>query len=108
MGLISGPFFGFIAFAHPLHQIFGLSRQALAFCSLNAAWASAAPFVCTCDERLPDKVLLTVADRLRGWRRGHPPRWPALRGLCAAVCTVTFFGGMSRPLSNNLIPAGPA
>ncbi len=108
MGLISGPFFGFIAFAPILYiQIFGLSSQAFGLLfGLNALMGICGAFVCTrAMKRLPDKVLLTVC--LIGcvaggagillWGDRH------YAAFAAAMCTVTFFGGMSRPLSNNLI-----
>ena len=73
---------------------------------LNALMGMCGAFICTRVMKvLPDTVLLTVcfvgcaaggAGILvwGGWR-------PA--AFAAAMCTVTFFCGMSRPLSNNLI-----
>lgn len=108
MGLIVGPFFGFIAFAPILYiQIFGLSNRTFSLLfGLNALMGMSGAFVCTrLMKILPDTVLLTVCligcaaggAGIFAWGGWHPA------AFAAAMCTVTFCCGMSRPLSNHLI-----
>jgi DHA1 family bicyclomycin/chloramphenicol resistance-like MFS transporter len=108
MGLIVGPFFGFIAFAPIIYiQIFGLTNQAFGLLfGLNALMGMCGAFVCTRVMKvLPDTVLLTVCfvgcaaggAGILAWGGRH------YTAFAAAMCTVTFFCGMSRPLSNHLI-----
>ena len=108
MGLIAGPFFGFIAFAPIIYiQIYGLSNRAFSVLfGLNALMGMCGAFVCTrAMKMLPDVVLLTVCfvgcaaggAGILAWGGWHHA------AFAAAMCTVTFFCGMSRPLSNNLI-----
>jgi len=108
MGLIVGPFFGFIAFAPIIYiQIFGLTNQAFGLLfGLNALMGMCGAFVCTRAMKvLPDTVLLTVCfvgcaaggAGVLAWGDRH------YAAFAAAMCTVTFFCGMSRPLSNHLI-----
>ena len=108
MGLIVGPFFGFIAFAPIIYiQIFGLTNQAFGLLfGLNALMGMCGAFVCTRVMKvLPDTVLLTVCfvgcaaggAGILAWGGRH------YAAFAAAMCTVTFFCGMSRPLSNHLI-----
>jgi MFS transporter, DHA1 family, multidrug resistance protein len=108
MGLIAGPFFGFIAFAPIIYiQIYGLSNRAFSVLfGLNALMGMCGAFVCTrAMKMLPDVTLLTVCFAgcaaggagILTWGGWHPA------AFAAAMCTVTFFCGMSRPLSNNLI-----
>jgi DHA1 family bicyclomycin/chloramphenicol resistance-like MFS transporter len=108
MGLIVGPFFGFIALAPTAYiQIYGLSNQAFALLfGLNAMMGMLGAFTCTrVTKWFSDTVLLTAC--LVGCVTGGMGilAWGSLH--CAAfagfMCTVTFFGGMSRPLSNHLI-----
>ncbi|MEN6577654.1 MAG: multidrug effflux MFS transporter [Phycisphaerales bacterium] len=108
MGLIVGPFYGFIAFAPIVYiQIYGLSSQAFAILfGLNALMGMSGAFACTRMMRLTsDTVLLTIC--LIGCAGGGAGllAWGGLHYLAfaACMCMVTFFGGMSRPLSNNLI-----
>jgi DHA1 family bicyclomycin/chloramphenicol resistance-like MFS transporter len=108
MGLILGPFYGFIAFAPIIYiQIFGLANRAFSVLfGLNALMGMCGAFVCTRVMKvLPDTVLLTVCligcaaggAGILAWGDRH------YAVFAAAMCTVTFFCGMSRPLSNNLI-----
>ena len=108
MGLILGPFYGFIAFAPILYiQIYGLSNRAFSLLfALNALMGMCGAFVCTRVMKvLPDTVLLTVClagcaaggGGILAWGGRHYAMF------AAAMCIVTFFCGMSRPLSNNLI-----
>jgi MFS transporter, DHA1 family, multidrug resistance protein len=108
MGLIAGPFFGFIAFAPIIYiQIYGLSNRAFSVLfGLNALMGMCGAFVCTRAMRtLPDVVLLTICfvgcatggAGILAWGGLHPA------AFAAAMCTVTFCCGMSRPLSNHLI-----
>jgi DHA1 family bicyclomycin/chloramphenicol resistance-like MFS transporter len=108
MGLILGPFYGFIAFAPILYiRIYGLSNRAFSLLfALNALMGMCGAFVCTRVMKvLPDTVLLTVCligcaaggGGILGWGGRH------YAAFAAAMCLVTFFCGMSRPLSNNLI-----
>ena len=105
MGLIAGPFFGFIAFAPIIYiQIYGLSNRAFSVLfGLNALMGMCGAFVCTrAMKTLPDVVLLTVCfvgcaaggAGILAWGGWHHA------AFAAAMCTVTFFCGMSRPLSN--------
>ncbi len=108
MGLIIGPFYGFIAFAPIVYiQIYGLSKQAFALLfGLNALMGMSGAFACTRITRwLPDSVLLTIC--LVGCAIGGAGLL-VLGGLhygafAACMCVVTFCCGMSRPLSNHLI-----
>ncbi|HNS19331.1 MAG TPA: multidrug effflux MFS transporter [Sedimentisphaerales bacterium] len=108
MGLIIGPFYGFIAFAPIVYiKIYGLSNHAFAtLFGLNALMGMSGAFVCTRITRmLPDTVLLTIC--LIGCAVGGAGLL-LLGGLhygvfAACMCAVTFFCGMSRPLSNHLI-----
>ncbi len=108
MGLILGPFYGFIAFAPVVYiQIYDLSNQAFGLLfGFNAFMSMLGAFVCTrVMKLLSDTCLLTIC--LIGcvaggagivlWGGWH---WAA---FAASMCVVTFFCGMSRPLSNNLI-----
>ena len=108
MGLIVGPFYGFIAFAPIVYiQIYGLSSQAFAVLfGLNALMGMLGAFVCTRITRLmPDTVLLTIC--LIGCAVGGAGllAWGGLHyvAFAAFMCSVTFFCGMSRPLANHLI-----
>lgn len=108
MGLIVGPFYGFIAFAPIVYiQIYGLSSQAFAILfGLNALMGMSGAFACTRMMRLTsDTVLLTIC--LVGCAVGGAGLL-VLGGLhylafAACMCLVTFCCGMSRPLSNHLI-----
>jgi DHA1 family bicyclomycin/chloramphenicol resistance-like MFS transporter len=108
MGLIAGPFFGFIGFSSIVYiRIFGLSAQMFALLfGLNALTAMCGSFTCTRVMRhLSDKVLISVC--LVGctaagagvlvFGSSHYLTFAGLMG------TFTFCCGMSRPLSNNLI-----
>jgi MFS transporter, DHA1 family, multidrug resistance protein len=108
MGLIVGPFFGFIAFAPIIYiQIYGLSNRAFSILfGLNALMGMSGAFVCTrAMKTLPDALLLTVCfvgcaaggAGILVWGGRHPA------AFAAAMCAMTFFCGMSRPLSNHLI-----
>jgi len=108
MGLILGPFYGFIAFAPILYiQIYGLSNRAFSLLfALNALMGMCGAFVCTRVMKvLPDTVLLTAC--LIGCAAGGGGIliWGGRHyaAFAAAMCIVTFFCGVSRPLSNNLI-----
>jgi MFS transporter, DHA1 family, multidrug resistance protein len=108
MGLLLGPFFGFIAFAPIVYiQIYGLSNRTFGLLfGLNALMGMCGAFVCTRMMKvLSDTVLLTAcfvgcaaggAGILigGGWHPG---------AFAAAMCVMTFFCGVSRPLSNHLI-----
>jgi MFS transporter, DHA1 family, multidrug resistance protein len=108
MGLILGPFYGFIAFAPILYiQIDGLSNRAFSLLfALNALMGMCGAFVCTrVMKLLPDTVLLTICligcaaggAGILAWGDRH------YAAFAAAMCLVTFFCGVSRPLSNHLI-----
>ncbi len=108
MGLILGPFYGFIAFAPILYiQIYGLSNRAFSLLfALNALMGMCGAFVCTRVMKvLPDTVLLTAClvgcaaggGGILVWGGRHYAMF------AAPMCLMTFFCGMSRPLSNNLI-----
>jgi MFS transporter, DHA1 family, multidrug resistance protein len=108
MGLILGPFYGFIAFAPIIYlQIYGLSNRAFSLLfGLNALTGMCGAFVCTrIMKRLPDTVLLTICligcaaggAGILAWGDWH------YGAFAVAMGTITFFCGMSRPLSNNLI-----
>lgn len=108
MGLIIGPFYGFIAFAPIVYiKIYGLSSQAFGLLfGLNALMGMSGAFVCTRITRLAsDNVLLTVC--LIGCAVGGAGlfAWGGLHyaAFAACMCIVTFFCGMSRPLANHLI-----
>lgn len=108
MGLIVGPFYGFIAFAPIVYiKIYGLSNHAFGLLfGLNALMGMSGAFVCTRITRfVPDAVLLTVC--LVGCAAGGAALllfggWH-YAAFAAGMCVVTFSCGMSRPLSNNLI-----
>ena len=108
MGLLLGPFFGFIAFAPIIYiQIYGLSNRTFGLLfGLNALMGMCGAFVCTRVMKvLPDTALLTVCfvgcaaggAGILVWGGRHPG------AFAAAMCAVTFFCGVSRPLSNHLI-----
>jgi DHA1 family bicyclomycin/chloramphenicol resistance-like MFS transporter len=108
MGLIAGPFYGFIAFAPILYiQIYGLPNRTFSLLfALNALMGMCGAFVCTrVTKLLPDVTLLTVC--LVGCAAGGAGilAWGGWRPATFAttMCVVTFCGGMSRPLSNHLI-----
>ncbi|MGE5296585.1 MAG: multidrug effflux MFS transporter [Solirubrobacterales bacterium] len=108
MGLIVGPFFGFIGFAPIVYiKIHGLSSQAFGLLfGLNALMGMLGAFTCTRITRVfSDTALLTAC--LIGCVLGGA--FLLLFGglhfaaFAAGMCLVTFSGGMSRPLSNHLI-----
>ncbi len=108
MGLIVGPFFGFIAFAPIVYiRIYGLSNHAFGLLfGLNALMGMLGAFACTRIMRLlSDTVLLTVC--LLGCAAGGAVLLACggrhYAAFAGGMCLVTFFCGMSRPLSNNLI-----
>jgi DHA1 family bicyclomycin/chloramphenicol resistance-like MFS transporter len=108
MGLIAGPFFGFIGFSSIVYiSIFGLSAQMFGVLfGLNALTAMCGSFTCTrVMRRLSDKTLLSIC------LIGCTAAGAALLVLggrhylafAGSMGVFTFFCGMSRPLSNNLI-----
>ena len=108
MGLILGPFYGFIAFSSIVYiQIYELSNHAFSLLfGFNAAMGMLGAFVCTRVTRfVSDTVLLTVcligcvagAAAILAWGSWH------YLAFAGGMCLFTFFCGMSRPLSNNLI-----
>lgn len=108
MGLILGPFYGFIAFAPILYlQIYGLSNRAFSLLfALNALTGMCGAFFCTRVMRFfADTVLLTAC--LLGCVAGGAGLlvWGGCHyaAFAAAMCLVTFSCGMSRPLCNHLI-----
>jgi len=108
MGLIIGPFYAFIAFASIVYiKIYDLSNLVFALLfGLNALMGMSGAFVCTRITRwMSDTVLLTVC--LVGCVAGGAGLllFGGLHYLAfaACMCCVTFFCGMSRPLSNHLI-----
>jgi len=108
MGLIIGPFYGFIALAPIVYiQIYGLSSQVFALLfGLNALMGMSGAFACTRIMKwVPDNVLLTVC--LIGCAAGGAGLffWGGFHyaAFAACMCAVTFFCGMSRPLANHLI-----
>jgi DHA1 family bicyclomycin/chloramphenicol resistance-like MFS transporter len=108
MGLILGPFYGFIAFAPIVYiQIYGLSNQAFSLLfALNALMSMLGAFSCIRVMKvLPDTLLLSAC--LIGCAAGGAGVliWGGCHyaAFAASMCVVTFFCGMSRPLSNNLI-----
>jgi DHA1 family bicyclomycin/chloramphenicol resistance-like MFS transporter len=108
MGLMLGPFYGYIALAPIVYiRIYGLSNYAFGVLfALNASMGMLGAFVCTRVTRfLPDATLLTAC--LIGCAAGGAGilAWGGWHyaAFAACMCTMTFFCGMSRPLSNNLI-----
>ena len=108
MGLILGPFYGFIAFAPIVYiQIYGLSNHAFSLLfAFNAFMSMLGAFTCTRVMKvLPDTLLLTAC--LIGCAAGGAGLliWGGYHyaAFAACMCVVTFFCGMSRPLSNHLI-----
>jgi len=108
MGLIVGPFFGFIAFAPIVYiRIYGLSNHAFGMLfGLNALMGMLGAFACTRIMRfMPDTVLLTLC--LIGCAAGGAAllAWAGLHyaAFAAGMCLVTFCCGISRPLANHLI-----
>jgi DHA1 family bicyclomycin/chloramphenicol resistance-like MFS transporter len=108
MGLIVGPFFGFIAFAPIVYiKLYGLSNQAFGILfGLNALMGMSGAFVCTrITKFVSDTILLTVC--LVGCAFGGAAllAWGGMHyvAFAAGMCVVTFFCGMSRPLANHLI-----
>lgn len=108
MGLLLGPFYGFIAFSSIVYiQIYQLSNQAFSLLfGFNAAMGMLGAFVCTRVTRFfSDTILLTAcligcvvsAVGILAWGSWH------YLAFAACMCVFTFFCGMSRPLSNNLI-----
>ena len=108
MGLILGPFYGFIAFSSIVYnQIFGLSERAFGLLfGINALMSMAGAFTCTRVIRyLSDSVLLSVClvgCTLAGGGILMAGHWHYL-AFAGFMCAITFFCGMSRPLSNHLI-----
>lgn len=108
MGLIVGPFFGFIGFASIVYiKTYGLSSQAFGLLfGLNALMGMSGAFASTrITKWVSDTTLLTIC--LIGGVVGGAVVW-AWGGwhyatFAAGMCLVTFFCGMSRPLSNHLI-----
>lgn len=108
MGLIVGPFFGFIGFASFVYtKIYGLSNEVFGLLfGLNALMGMSGAFASTrITKWMSDTALLTVCmvgGLLGGavvllWGGRH------YATFAAGMCLVTFFCGMSRPLSNHLI-----
>jgi len=108
MGLILGPFYGFIAFSSIVYiQIFGLSERAFGLLfGVNAVMSMAGAFTCTQVIRyFSDTVLLSVClvgCTLAGGGIVMAGGWHCL-AFAGFMCAITFFCGMSRPLSNHLI-----
>ncbi len=108
MGLILGPFYAFIAFSPIVYiQIFGLSERAFGLLfGINALMSMAGAFVCTrVMGYFSDTVLLTaclIGCTLAGAGILVLGSWHYL-AFAAFMCAITFFCGMSRPLSNHLI-----
>ncbi len=108
MGLILGPFYGFIAFSSIVYiRIFGLSARVFGLLfGLNALMSMAGAFACTqVMKRFSDTFLLRVC--LIGCTLGGAGilmlgHWHYL-AFAVSMCTITFFCGMSRPLSNHVI-----
>jgi DHA1 family bicyclomycin/chloramphenicol resistance-like MFS transporter len=108
MGLIVGPFFGFIGFAPIVYiRIYGLSNHAFGILfGLNALMGMLGAFTCTRVMKfLRDTTLLTLC--LIGCAAGGAAllAWGDLHyaAFAAGMCVVTFCCGMSRPLANHLI-----
>lgn len=108
MGLILGPFYGFIAFSSIVYiRIFGLSERVFGLLfGLNALMSMVGAFACTqVMKRFSDTFLLggcLIGCVLGGagiLTLGH---WH-YAAFAASMCAITFFCGMSRPLSNHLI-----
>jgi DHA1 family bicyclomycin/chloramphenicol resistance-like MFS transporter len=108
MGLIVGPFFGFIGFASIVYiKIYGLSSQAFGLLfGLNALMGMSGAFASTrITKRMSDTALLTIC-LIGGVVGGAVVLICGGRHYAAfatGMCLVTFFCGMSRPLSNHLI-----
>jgi DHA1 family bicyclomycin/chloramphenicol resistance-like MFS transporter len=108
MGLILGPFYGFISFSTIVYiKIFGLSPHAFSLLfGLNALMSMSGAFTCTRLTRyLPDAALITLclAGCLTGGLGilffGHYH----FMAFSLSMCLFSFCCGVSRPLSNNLI-----
>lgn len=108
MGLILGPFYGFIAFSSIVYiQIFNLPERAFGLLfGINALMSMAGAFTCTRVIRyFSDSVLLSVClvgCTLAGGGILMAGHWHYL-AFAGFMCAITFFCGMSRPLSNHLI-----
>ncbi len=108
MGLILGPFYGFIPFSTIVYiKIYGLSPQSFSLLfGLNALMSMSGAYTCTRLIRfLPDVRLLTfclmgcVTGGLGILFFGHLH----FMAFSVSMCLVSFSCGVSRPLSNNLI-----
>ncbi len=108
MGLIVGPFYGFIAFAPIVYiQIYGVSSQTFAaLFGLNALMGISGAFACTRMMRsVSDTVLLTaclVGCVLGGMGLLVLGSFHYL-AFAVCMCVVSFSSAVTRPLSNNLI-----
>lgn len=108
MGLILAPFYAFIAFSSIVYiQIFGLSERAFGILfGVNALMSMAGAFVCTrVMKYFSDTVLLSVCligCTVAGGGIIVAGSWHYL-AFAGFMCAITFFCGMSRPLSNHLI-----
>lgn len=108
MGLILGPFYAFIAFSSIVYiQIFGLSERAFGLLfGINALMSMAGAFACTrVMKYFSDTVLLSAC--LIGCTLAGGGILVAggrhYLAFAAFMSAITFFCGMSRPLSNHLI-----
>jgi DHA1 family bicyclomycin/chloramphenicol resistance-like MFS transporter len=108
MGLIAGPFFGYLAFSSIVYmKLYGLSSQAFSVLFAASALSGiSGGFACTLlTGRISDSRLVTIC--LVGATAGGLGvlLFGSLHYLAFAVpiCMFIFFSGMSRPLSSHII-----
>ncbi len=108
MGLVAGPFFGYLAFYSIVYmKLYGLSAQTFGILfAASAASGITGGFTCTLlTGRVSDIRLVTVC--LTGCTVGGLAvlLFGGMHYLAFAgsICTYTFFSGMSRPVSTHLI-----
>jgi len=108
MGLIAGPFFGYLAFSSIVYmKLYGVSAQTFGILfAASAASGITGGFTCTLlTGRVADTRLVTVC--LAGCTAAGLAvlLFGGMHYLAfaASICTYTFFSGMSRPVSTHLI-----
>jgi DHA1 family bicyclomycin/chloramphenicol resistance-like MFS transporter len=108
MGLIAGPFFGYLAFSSIVYmKLYGLSSQTFGILfAASAVSGITGGFTCTLlTGRVSDTRLVTVC--LTGCTVGGLAvlLFGGMHYLAfaASICIYTFFSGMSRPVSTHLI-----
>lgn len=108
MGLIAGPFFGYLAFSSTVYMtLYGVSAETFSILfAASAASGITGGFACTLlTGKVADTKLVTIC--LAGCTVGGLAVL-LIGGMhylafAASICTYTFFSGMSRPVSTHLI-----